>query len=105
MGRMRQSIRKYSWTPACDSQLENTPGQPRGTVNLNILLDTRVRQSIRKYSWTPACDSQLENTPGPPRATVNLEIILDIRVTVFFQRAIQPSAVLSYWKLEQDKCV
>ena len=48
--RVRQSIRKYSWTTACDSQLENTPG---------------------KYSWTPACDNQLENTPGHPRATVN----------------------------------
>ena len=34
-----------------------------------------------------------------------MKILLDIRVTVFFQRAIQPSAVLSYWKLEQDKCV
>ena len=69
--RVRQSIRKYSWTPACDNQLENTPGQPRATVNLKILLDTRVRQSIRKYSWTPACDSQLENTPEHPLATVN----------------------------------
>merc|ERR1712173_35175 len=25
---VRQSIRKYSWTPACDSQLENTSGHP-----------------------------------------------------------------------------
>ena len=55
---VRQSIRKYSWTPACDS-------------NLNILLDTHVQQSIRKYSWTPACDSKFEHTPGHPRATVN----------------------------------
>ena len=37
---MRQSIRKYSWTPACDSQLENTPGQPRATVNQKIFLDS-----------------------------------------------------------------
>ena len=42
--RVRQSIRKYSWTPACDSQLENSPGPPRATVNLKIILDTRVRQ-------------------------------------------------------------
>ena len=63
---MRQSIRKYSWTPACDNQLENTPGQPRATVNLKMLLDNRVRQWIKKYSWTPAYDSQLENTSGQP---------------------------------------
>ena len=69
--RVPQSIWKYSWTPACDSQLENTLGHPRATVNLKILLDNRVRQSIRKYSWAPACDSQLENTPWHPRATVN----------------------------------
>ena len=50
---MRQSIRKYSWTPACNNQLEN-------------ILDNRVRQWIKKYSWTPACDSQLENTSGQP---------------------------------------
>ena len=31
--RVRQSIRKYSWTTACDSQFENAPGQPRVTVN------------------------------------------------------------------------
>ena len=63
---MRQSIRKYSWTPACDNQLENTPGQPRATVNLKILLDNRVQQWIKKYFWTAACDSQLENTSGHP---------------------------------------
>ena len=69
--RVRQSIRKYSWTPTCDNQLENTPGQPRVTVNLKMLLDNRVRQWIRKYSWTPACDNQFENTPGHPCATIN----------------------------------
>ena len=63
---MRPSLRKYSWTPACDSHLENTPGHPRVTVNLKMLLDNRVRQWIKKYSWTPACDSQLENTSGHP---------------------------------------
>ena len=51
-----------------------------------------MQQWIRQYSWTPSW-------------TVYMKILLDIRVTVFFQRAIQPSAVLSYWKLEQDKCV
>merc|ERR1711963_1084251 len=116
---------------ACNSQLENTPGQPRATFNLKILLDTRVRQSIRKYSWTPACDIQLENSPWPPRATVNLKILLDtcvqqsirkysltpswtvnmkilldIHVTVTFQRAFQPSAGLSYRKIRtRQKCV
>jgi len=83
---MWQSIRKYSWPPACDSQFENSPWPPRATVNLKILLDTRVRQSIRKYSWTPSW-------------TVNLKTLLDIRVTVTFQRAFQPSAGLSYWKI------
>ena len=71
---MRQSIWKYPWTPACDSQFENTlghpratinfensPGPPRATVNLKILLDNRVQQWIRKSSWTPACDSEQEN--------------------------------------------
>ena len=77
---MRQSIWKYSWIPACDSQLKNTLGNPHATVNLKILLDTRVRQWIIKYSWTPACDSQLKNTLGHPRATVNLKILLDTRV-------------------------
>ena len=121
---MRQSIWKYPWTPACDSQLENIPWHPRATVNLKILLDTCVRQSIRKYSWTPACDSQFENIPGPRvqqsiwkyswtpacdselenapghlRATVNLNILLDTRVTVIFQRAFQLSAGLSHWKI------
>ena len=28
-----QLIKKYSWTPACNSQLENTPGHPLATVN------------------------------------------------------------------------
>merc|ERR1712020_97575 len=51
--RVRQSIRKYSWTPACDSQLENSPGPPRATVNLKIVLDNRL-------------DSQYENTPRHP---------------------------------------
>ena len=45
-----------------------------------------MRQWIRKYSWTPSW-------------TVNLKILLDIRVTVTFQRAFQPSAGLSYWKI------
>ena len=45
---MQQSIRKYSWTPACDIQLEITPGQPRATVNLTIVLGTCIQQSIRK---------------------------------------------------------
>merc|ERR1712240_606129 len=45
-----------------------------------------MRQLIRKYSWTPSL-------------TVNLKILLDIRVTVTFQRAFQPSAGLSYWKI------
>ena len=31
--RVRQSIRKYFWTPACDSRLENTLGHPRATFN------------------------------------------------------------------------
>ena len=61
--RVWQSIRKYLWTPACDSQLENTHGHPRATVNSKILRDTRVRQSIRKYFETLVCDSQFENTP------------------------------------------
>ena len=69
------------------------------TVNVKILLDTRVRQSIRKYSWTPAWDSQFVNTLGHPRATVNLKILQDTRVTITFQRAFQPSAGLSYWKI------
>ena len=85
--RVRQSIRKYSWTPACDIQLENLPWPQRATVNLKILLDTSVRQWIRKYSWTPSW-------------TVNMKILLDILVTVTFQRAFQPSAGLSYWKIE-----
>ena len=63
---MRQSFRKYSLAPACNNQLENTPGQPCATVTLKMLLDNRVRQWIKKYSWTPACDSQLENTSGHP---------------------------------------
>ena len=45
-----------------------------------------MRQWIRKYSLTPSW-------------TVNLKILLDIRVTVTFQRAFQPSAGLSYWKI------
>ena len=45
-----------------------------------------MRQWIRKYSWTPSW-------------TVNMKILLDIRVTVTFQRAFQPSAGLSYWKI------
>ena len=39
---MRQWIRKYSWTPTRNSELESTPGHSSATVNLNILLDTRV---------------------------------------------------------------
>ena len=85
---MRQSIRKYSWTPACDIQLENSPWPPRATVNLKIILDTRVRQWIRKYSLTPSW-------------TVNLKILLDICVTVTFC----PQLVFPIGKLEQDKCV
>ena len=50
---MRQSFRKYSLAPACNNQLENTPGQPCATVTLKMLLDNRVRQWIKKYSWTP----------------------------------------------------
>ena len=69
-----------SWTTACVSELENTPGHPRATVNYKILLDTRLRQSIEKYPWTPACDSQFENTPRHPRATVNYKIHLDSRM-------------------------
>ena len=38
--RVRQSIRKYSWTPACVSQFEITPGQLRATISLKILLVT-----------------------------------------------------------------
>ena len=63
---MRQLIRKYSWTPACDIQFENTSVPPRATLNLKILLDSCVRQSIRKYSLTPTCDIQFENSPGHP---------------------------------------
>ena len=83
---MRQWIRKYSWTPACNSELKNTPGHPRVTVNKKIHLDTCVRQRSRKYSWTPSW-------------TVNMKILLDTRVTVTFLRAFQPSAGLSYWKI------
>ena len=93
--RVRQSIRKYSWTPAGLSHwnigtrqtcmiwllfiirhvnsinhvnsVNHTPGPPQ----LENTPGPLVRQSIRKYSWTPACNSQLENTLGHPRATVN----------------------------------
>ena len=64
---MRHWVWKYSWTPACDIQFENTPWPPRATFNLKILLHTCVRHSVWKYSWTSACDIQFENTPGPPR--------------------------------------
>ena len=46
--RVRQSIGKYSWTPACNSQFKNSSGPPHVTVNLKIVLDIRVRQSKRK---------------------------------------------------------
>ena len=82
---MRQSIRKYSWTPACDNQLENSTGPLCATVNLKILLDTRVQQSIEKYSWTPACDNQFENTLGHPCATVNKKMLLDTHVDSQFE--------------------
>ena len=29
----QHSIQKYSWTPVCDIQFENTPGLPHVTVN------------------------------------------------------------------------
>ena len=70
----------------CDIEFENTPGLPRATFNLKILLDPRMRQPIWKYSWTPACDSQFENTPGY------------LRETVAFQRVFQASArSFPYW--------
>ena len=49
--RVRQSIRKYYWTPACGNQLK-------------ILLDNRVRQSIWKFSRTTACDSEFPLSKG-----------------------------------------
>ena len=54
---------------------------------------------MRKYSWTQVRNSELESTPGHPRATVNLNILRATRVTVIFQRAFQPSAGLSHWKI------
>ena len=41
--RVRQSIEKYSWTPACDSQFENTPRHP---------CDSHFPKGISALSWS-----------------------------------------------------
>ena len=97
--RVRHSIWKYSWTPTCNIQFQNTPGPPRATCNLKILLEPRLRHSIWKYSWTPACDIQFGNTSGPPCATCNLKILLDpLRATFNLEILLDTRVRHSIWK-------